>query len=142
MNRLLNLALDRPRTTLLLIGAITLVLAMGMLRLELRVGGDALRPEGDPAIEHSARDASRFLDPRTVWLLLSTRPDQGSLATPSGFRFLRDLQHELAELEVLRPAEILSLASLPRLQPGAQGIAVEASLERIPEDSRAFAASR
>ncbi len=139
MNRLLNLALDRPRTTLLLTGAITLVLAMGMLRLELRVGGDALRPEGDPAIEHSARDASRFLDPRTVWLLLSTRPEQGSLATPSGFRFLRDLQHELAELEVLRPAEILSLASLPRLQPGAQGIAVEASLERIPEDSRAFA---
>ncbi|MBW2287543.1 MAG: MMPL family transporter [Deltaproteobacteria bacterium] len=140
MNRLLRLALDRPRTILLLTGSITVVLAVGMLRLELRVGGDALRPEGDPAIEHSARDASRFLDPRTVWLLVSTRPEQDSLATPSGFRYLRELQRELAELDVLRPAEILSLASLPRLQPGARGIAVEGSLERIPEDPRAFAA--
>ena len=64
MNWLARLALDRPGATLFATGVLTVVLAAGTLRLELRTDGAALHPQGDPVIEQNALDDVRFRDPR------------------------------------------------------------------------------
>ena len=73
MKWLARLALDRPGATLLVTGLLTVVLAAGMLRLELRTDGAALHPQGDPVIEQNALDEARFRDARMGLLLVGSR---------------------------------------------------------------------
>lgn len=137
MNWLARLALDRPGATLLATGLVTLVLSAGIVRLELRTDGAALYPQGDPVIEQNAVDEARFRDPRMGLLLVIARPPD-SLATPAGFRFLRELHDRLRRLRAVRPAGSLSLASLPRMERGGSGVFVGTHLDSIPDDPKAF----
>jgi hypothetical protein len=139
MIRLVEIAVGRPRLVLLVTAALSLVLAAGGLRLELRTDGAALEPQGDPVVERSARDRIRFRDPRTVLLVVSAN-ERTPLASPRGFRFLRDLHSELRRLPVLRPGEILSLAGLPRIVRGGGGISLGTHLDAIPDAAEDFAA--
>jgi predicted RND superfamily exporter protein len=137
MNRLTSVCLDRPGGTLIALLAVTLLLGMGGLRLELRTDGEALHPSDDPVVDQSARDRSRFRDRDALLLLVNAGPES-TLASPRGFRFLRDLHTELRHVDGLRPGGILSLAGLPRLVQGAGGISVGTHLDRIPEDQAGF----
>jgi len=138
MNWLARCALDRPGATLLVTGLLTLVFAAGMLRLELRTDGAALHPQGDPVIEQNALDEARFRDPRLGLLLVVARPPN-SLATPEGFRFLRELHEQLRRQSVLRSTGSLSLASLPRMERGGSGVFIGTHLDSIPDEPKAFA---
>ncbi|MBW2274113.1 MAG: MMPL family transporter [Deltaproteobacteria bacterium] len=133
-------SLDAPRATLLIGTLLTLVLGAGALRLELRTDGDALTPEGNPVVEQARRDRLRFRDPRTLLLLVNARSEQRLLASPAGFRFLRELQARLRRSEALRPTGILSLATLPRLERGGGMVKVGSWLDTIPDDEAGFAA--
>jgi predicted RND superfamily exporter protein len=137
--RLVEIAVGRPRLTLIATAALTLVFAAGGLRLEIRTDGKALEPQGDPVVEMSARDRARFRDPRAVLLVVNARA-QTPVASPQGFRFLRDLHADLRRLDVLRPAGILSLAGLPRIVSGGGGLSVGTHLDAIPDDPDGFAA--
>jgi len=138
MDWLSRRALDWPLATLLATALLTLVFAAGMLRLELRTDGAALHPQGEPVIEQNALDEARFRDPRLGLLLVVARPPN-SLATPEGFRFLRELHEQLRRQSVLRPTGSLSLASLPRLERGGSGVFIGTHLDSIPEEKEAFA---
>ena len=139
MSWLVLRSLDAPRATLLIGALITLALGAGALRLELRTDGDALTPEGNRIVEQDLRDRLRFRDPRTLLLLVNARSHEPLLASPTGFRFLRELHAELRRNEALRPTGILSLATLPRLERGGGSVRVGTWLDSIPEDEMGFA---
>ena len=139
MSGLASISLDRPRATVLVLVGVTLLLGAGAHQLELRTDGATLHPSGDPVVEQSALDRLRFRDPRALLLLVEAR-EGATLASPHGFRFLRDLHTELRRIDGLRPGGILSLAGLPRLARTAGGISVGTHLDRIPDDDAGFAA--
>jgi predicted RND superfamily exporter protein len=140
MSLLARHALAHPRLWLIAIGLVTLVLAGGLLRLELRTEGAALHPVGHPGIEAAERDRVRFLDPRQVVLLAHAPPGAPSLASPAGFRFLRELHGELRSLSAVRSGGVVSIAGLLRVTPDTAGLSLDTWLASIPEDPDAFAA--
>ena len=120
--------------------ALTAVLAAGIPRLELRTGGDALRPDGDPLVVQTERDRIRFLDPRQAIVLLSSRDGGPAVASPAGLRFLARVDADLRQLPSVRGSGVLSLAGLVRPVREDGVFTVRARLDEIPDDPERFAA--
>jgi hypothetical protein len=139
MSVLARHALGHPRLWLVLIGLLTTGLGSGLLRLELRTEGAALHPMGHPGIDAAERDRLRFLDPRQVVLLAHAPPGAPSLASPTGFRFVRELHRGLRALSTVRSDGVVSIASLLRVTPETAGLSLGAWLDSIPDDPSAFA---
>ncbi len=133
-------ALDRPRATLIVCAVLTLALGIGALRLELRTDGHALTPEGHPVVMRDAEDRVRFRDARKAILVALARSPEQTLATPHGFRFLRELHVRLERLDVLRSSGLVSLAGLPRLTRDGGTVSVGTYLDAIPEADDGFEA--
>lgn len=139
MNLLARHALDHPRLWLLMIGLLSLLLGVGLLRLEIRTDGSALYPVRDPVIEAAEIDRLRFLDPRQTVLLVSAPPSAASLVSPDGFRFLRQLHRDLRSVSAVRAGSIVSVAGLPRFSEDTSGLSLGTYLDEIPEEAAAFA---
>ena len=139
MSQLLPFVLEWPRTTLASCAVVTLALGLGVLQLELRTDGQMLMPEGHPVVERSRQDELRFRDPRELLLLVDGTAAETSLSSPQGFQFLRTLHSRLQQLDVLRPTGLISIASLPRLEPGGGGMTLGTYLDAIPDDEASFA---
>jgi hypothetical protein len=61
--------------------AVTLALAAGLPRLELKTDGESLQPDGNAVVARSDADRIRFEEPRHLVLLVRCA-DPGCLATP------------------------------------------------------------
>lgn len=135
--RLVERSIDRPRRAIVLMAAVTLLAAPGLLRLELRTDGHALVPPGDPAVRVDAEVRKHFglRDPMFV-VVVTDHPagiyNSGTLERVAG------LTAELAALDGIGSRQVISLAteSRERLDPGT-GMSFRAFLDplpRTPED--------
>ncbi|MFT5049973.1 MAG: putative RND superfamily exporter protein [Chlamydiales bacterium] len=107
--------------------------------LELRTDGAAIYPRSHPTVERTLADRTRFHETEVCVLLLSSRGAGPSVASPHGFRLLRDLQAEIVALEGVFDRRVRSLASLIRPVPGETLLLASNYLDEIPEAPEAFA---
>ena len=133
---------ERPGRWLAGCAAVTLVLGLGLFRLELRTDGAALHPNGDPVVERTVADRRSFHESDQVLVLLTSRPGGAAVDSPAGLRLLKRLHHSLTHLAEARIGRVRSLASLPDLQPGTPLIRTPDFLDVIPDDPEAFATLR
>ena len=79
---LCRFSIRRPRATLALVAAVTLVGAAGLPSLELRTDGQALVPRNDPAVRVDAdiRDAFGWRDPVVVYIETRNPAPLGNVA--------------------------------------------------------------
>src|SRR3954470_1283478 len=119
LNRLAQASMARPRRAIAAMTVVTLAMAPGLLRLQLRTDGHALMPVDDPAILFDAevRDHFHLRDPIVV-LVESSRPE--GIYNLDTLRRVRDLSAALARLPGVGPGEVMSLATehRDRVYPG------------------------
>jgi predicted RND superfamily exporter protein len=107
---------DHPRATLVLLTAVVLAMAPGLLRLRLETDGHALVPPDDPAIalDREARHAFGLRDPLLV--VIETR-HPGGIYNPGTLGRLERLTRDLEALPGVGPGNVQSLANERRLYP-------------------------
>ncbi len=137
---LTRVALDSPRAAVAIGVLITAVFATGIADLELRTGGDILRPEGHPFVVQSGDDNLRFREPRQAIVVVSSRKGGPAVASPQGFRFLKRIDSELRTLPAVRAAGVLSLARLARPVREDGYFGLRRRLDQVPDDPVRFAA--
>src|SRR5436305_2770813 len=119
LNRLAEASMARPRRAIVAMSVVTLAMAPGLLRLQLRTDGHALMPVDDPAILFDAevRDHFHLRDPIVV-LVETSRPE--GIYNLDTLRRVRDLSAALARLPGVGPDEVMSLATehRDRVYPG------------------------
>lgn len=141
MRTLARWALRRPGLWLGLTALLTLVLGLGLFRLELRTDGAALHPRGEPAVALTARDREVFHDPEQVILLVSSRPGGPAVASPAGLRRLAAVHDAVRLLPAVLGARVRSLASLADPEAAASSLAaVQRYLDEVPDEPGDFAA--
>ncbi|HYX22709.1 MAG TPA: MMPL family transporter [Thermoanaerobaculia bacterium] len=112
MLRLALFSLRRPLRVLAALALATVAVAAGLCRLQLRTDGAAVYPTSDPVVEQTQRDRATFGEAEQLILLVTSRVGGPSIASPVGFRFLRDTQSELDTLPGVEPGGVRSLVTL------------------------------
>jgi uncharacterized protein len=119
LNRLAEASMARPRRAIAAMTVVTLAMAPGLLRLQLRTDGHALMPVDDPEILFDAEVRAHFhlRDPIVV-LVESSRPE--GIYNQDTLRRVRDLSAALARLPGVGKDEVMSLATehRDRVYPG------------------------
>jgi predicted RND superfamily exporter protein len=135
-------SIDRPRRAIAVMVAMTLLAAPGLLRLELRTDGHALVPPDDPAVLVDAEVREHFGLRDPVFAVVVTDHPAGIYNSETLER-LAGLTAELAAIEGIGPAEVISLATeaRERLDPGT-GASFSAFLDPLPETPEAIALLR
>ncbi len=140
MRALTRLALAHPAGCLAVVGFLTLLMATGLVQLELRTDGVALHPEGNAVIERSNVDRKRFVEHEQVILLLSALPGGPAVETRQGLELLRELHASLANVRGVSRWPARSFANLLDPQEGQHLLLVREFLHEIPEDPEALRA--
>jgi predicted RND superfamily exporter protein len=112
---MLHLALLSLRRPFLILGVLALAtgaVAAGCRRLQLRTDGAALYPHEDPVVEQTQRDRETFGESEQIILLVTSRGGGPRVASPAGFRFLRETQDALDALPAAEPGGVRSLVTL------------------------------
>jgi predicted RND superfamily exporter protein len=112
MLRLALLALRRPLAVLAALALATAAAAGGLFRLQLRTDGAAVHPDGDPIVEQTRRDRETFDEPEQAILLVTSRQGGPRIASPAGFRFLREIEDALEGLRGVEGGGVRSLVTL------------------------------
>ncbi|HLX06355.1 MAG TPA: MMPL family transporter [Thermoanaerobaculia bacterium] len=112
MLQLARAALARPLVVLAVLAIATAAAARGLFRLELRTDGEAIYPQGDPAVERTRADRRDFLEADQIVLLVTARRGGPRLDSPAGCRFLLRLQHTLARFPGVELAGVRSAVTL------------------------------
>ena len=136
--RLIGGVLNRPRRCLAALMLLTLPLAGGMLRLQLRTDGAAVYPRRDPVVEHTRTDRLTFHETDQVIVLLTPR-SASRLDTREGLEFIERLHTSLETLPGVERIRLRSVASLIDARPGTPLILAKPLLDAIPDDPQAFA---
>jgi predicted RND superfamily exporter protein len=118
--------------------AVTLALAAGLPRLELKTDGESLQPDGNAVVARSDADRIRFEEPRHLVLLVRCA-DPGCLATPTALRFLSRIHNEVESLPAVRSDGVRSVASLVHIERRGGRLSLEPYLDRIPESDAEIA---
>lgn len=108
--RLADWSIRRPGPALVAPLLITLLMAPGLLRLELRTDGRSLVPPEDPAVAIDAQVRERFgLRDSIVVLIESPRPE--GIFHPATLDSIRKISDAAARLEGVGPRHVVSLAT-------------------------------
>jgi uncharacterized protein len=140
--RLAQRSIDCPRRAIAVMGALVLLAAPGLLRLELRTDGHALVPPGDPAVRVDAEVRKHFgLRDPVLAVVVTDHPD--GIYNPGTLRRLEELTGELAAIKGIGGRHVMSLATerRERLDPGT-GISFRTFLDPLPETAEGFALLR
>jgi hypothetical protein len=135
-----ELALRRPPSFLLGALGVTVVLALGFGRLELRTEGSALHPPGNETVRQTEIDRRVFHDSDQVIVVAASRPGGPAVASPEGLTFLEELDGALRRLPGVRSSGVRSLAGLVDLRFTAEEISTDTFLSAIPDQEEAFSA--
>ncbi len=138
MERLIVAILRRPALSLLGTVVATVVLASGLTRLELRTDGAAIYPEDNAIVRETESDRDAFYDPQQVITLISSRPEGPLVASPEGFRFVKQIHRSLARTPGVYGDGVHSLASLLDVRSNLETMIITTHLDSIPDDSLAF----
>lgn len=114
MTWLLNFSIRRPRLVLALCLALTVAAAWFIPRIELRLNGRSLIPEGHPSMA-DADEAARRFDLRDVVVVALEEEPEGGVYRPQTLQRLALLSSDLAATEGIVPWTVMSLATVPRL---------------------------
>ena len=112
MQRLAHHALSHPRLWTSGGLLVTLLLALGMTRLELRTDGAALYPNDNQVIAFTRQVRTDFEEPERVLLLLSSREGRPTLASLAGFSYLEDIHNSVARMPGVAKEGVRSLVNL------------------------------
>jgi predicted RND superfamily exporter protein len=140
LESLLAFILRRPAISLTGTIALTVVLGLGLLRLELRTDGAAIYPEENPIVLQTEADRDAFYDPEQVIILLSSHPSGPPMDCPGGFRFIKNIHRSLSEIPGLDGDGIHSLASLLDVRSNLETMIITTYLDSIPDDRESFQA--
>lgn len=113
MTWLLHFSIRRPRTVIGLCLLLTAFAAWFLPRVELRLDGRSLIPEGHPSMREGDEAARRF-DLRDVVVVALEEPEAG-IYRPETLQRLALLSSELAAVDGIVPWTVMSLATVPRL---------------------------
>ncbi len=138
MLRLCKSALHHPVLWLAGTGAVTAIFGLGLTRLELRTGGAAIHPTGNPTVERTAGDRHAFNDPEQVILLLTSTAAGPAIESAEGFRYLKQVQSSLSSLPAVRGARARSPATLIDPPPNLRSLRLRPYLEWIPQEKAQF----
>lgn len=133
--RLVRSSLAHPGVTIAAMIAVTLAMASGLGRLEIRTDGHALVPPDDPAILADAQIRERFdLHDIVVVLLDSERPD--GVYDLDLLRSVRDATVALGRIEGIEKAQLTSLSTehRDRVYPGT--LSFRPFLDPLPENDK------
>lgn len=86
--------------------------AAGLLRLRLRTDGAAIYPAKNPVVEQTRHDRETFGETEQAILLVTSRAGGPRVASPAGFRFLRETQDALDNLAGVEHSGVRSLVTL------------------------------
>lgn len=136
---LADMALDSPRTSLLVLTAATAVMAAGFGALELRTDGAAIYPLDNLTVRRSEKDLVTFGEPQRVVLLVTSRPGGPAVESPAGFRYLKSLHTAIEALAVVPAGRVRSLADLLKPPAGPDSPYVHSYLEELDSSPRGFA---
>jgi hypothetical protein len=108
--RLVDRSIRRPLPAILIPLAVTLAMAPGLARLEMRTDGRSLVPPDDPAVAVDAEVRERFglRDPLVI-LIESPRPE--GVFNPATLASLQRISDAVARLDGIGPRNVLSLAT-------------------------------
>ena len=116
----------------------TLLLGLGMLRLDIRTDGAAIHPRDHPVVEATAADRRAFAENEQVIVLLHAPADAVSLASTEGFEVVGRLHRDLETLPGVESERVRSVANL--VEPPRDGLLrpYRSLLDPIPADPRAL----
>src|SRR4029078_7967326 len=112
MTRLLSVSVRHPRTIVALAAAITIVAALLVPRVRVRLDGRALVSAQDPSMRES--DAAGAIFAMRDLVVVAVRPD-GGIYTVEGIRRLTAAGDALARCPGIAAQSVASLVTLPRL---------------------------
>ena len=130
--------LDRPGASIVAVLAVTLVLAMGMTRLELRTDGAEIYPLENDVVAQTDLDREDFHDHQGVVCLITTRDGSVSLESQDGFRYIKEVTVSLRGLGGVRSDGVKSLATLLDVQTNLETMSIRGWLDSIPDESAPF----
>lgn len=108
--QLAELSIRRPVPALLVPLLVTLAMAPGLWRLELRTDGRSLVPADDPAVAIDAEVRARFgLRDPVVVVIESSRPE--GVFHPATLRSIQAISDSVARLDGIGPRHVVSLAT-------------------------------
>ena len=141
MTRWHRAAIRRPWTTLLVSAAVIVAAAAGLPRLELRVDGGALVPEGDPAVRADREVRERFgvRDPIAVVVSGAT---EGAALEPRALRFVEAVTAAFRDVESIGADHVTSLATEKSFRMRDDSLRFRDLLEPVPETLEAVARLR
>jgi predicted RND superfamily exporter protein len=119
--------------------ALTVVLGLGLARLELRTDGASIYPDHNPVVEHTRADQKTFDDPQQVIVLVTAATTR--LDSPAGLRFLAEAHRSLVALPGVSPSQTLSVASLLDVHEESGALSIGSLLDVAPGDSAGLVAT-
>ena len=138
-------ALTHPRRVLGIAALVTLAAALGLGRLKLRTDGQALVPQGAPAVRYDQAIRQQFGIEDNLVVLVRARGAEG-IFNPATMQLVRELTAELGRLPGVESANLMSLATEPsfRMRPGTQRpqtlleppLKTRSELDQLREDLR------
>ena len=131
---LLQLSYTRPKTTLLALFVITLLMAGGLSRLETRNSFDGELPADDPINQGIEAAKATFGERSIVLIGLETE----SVYTPEAAQKIIDISNELAKVPHVLSDEIVSLATLSNVSQRDWGLETGGFLDELPADEVAW----
>lgn len=131
---ILQLSVTRPRTTLLVLFAITLLMAAGLSRLETRNSFDGELPANDP-INQGIEAAKVTFGERSIVLI---GLECQSVYTPQTAQKIIDISHALSEVPHVLTDEIVSLSTLSNVSQRPWGLETGGFLDELPADEAAW----
>ncbi|HKK78914.1 MAG TPA: MMPL family transporter [Phaeodactylibacter sp.] len=134
LNPFLQLSYRRPRTTLLALFALTLLLAAGLRQLETRNSFDGELPADDP-INQGIEAVEAVFGERSVVLI---GLEAESAYTPEAAQKIIDISNALTEVPHVLPDEIVSLSTLANVSQRSWGLETGGFLDELPADEAAW----
>ncbi|MCH9031218.1 MAG: MMPL family transporter, partial [candidate division Zixibacteria bacterium] len=111
------------------------ILASGLAKLNIRTDGEAIYPENNLVVSNTIADRETFDDPEQVILLITTSENGPLVSSREGLEFIKMAHEEIAAIEGVSSAHILSIASLTELTDDGHTIRIGEYLDLIPADS-------
>lgn len=116
----------------------TLLLGLGILRLDIRTDGASIHPRDHPVVRATAADRGTFAENEQVIVLLHAPAGSRSLASAEGFEVVARLHRDLEQLPGVESERVRSVANL--VEPPRDGLLrpFRSLLDPIPADARAL----